>query len=122
MLLIDKSKPVTKFYFTASEQTSQVNNLKLEIHSDFTNKTLEYILGDDISPFPARINHYQAWTSSFSTLQPGRYMYKVKMIDSDELVEQGTLLVIPDNKTPEQQLQDKYITLPSANSDGYVVL
>lgn len=107
MLLITKGE-TTNWYLTLTEKVTISNPYFLfYVTHRQTNKTYAFIL-DDISTFPERYNLFPIDENDYNFFE-GEYMYKVyaqisssnlNPALSDELVEEGLLLVLLE-ETPE---------------------
>ena len=121
MLVIKKSDTTTRLIITLSEINVVTSGSTLELFNSFTNVSSSFVLPSDSSAYPERFNQFDISTNFFSTLTEGTYTYTIKDSTSG-ITETGLLKVVSDVLTPQEQVDDTYLYIPSLpSSDDFIV-
>jgi hypothetical protein len=120
-LNIDLSNSATTFIVTCTEINPVTSGSTLELNNLSTNVSYSFILPDDSSSYTTRYNQFDLPTSTFSGLTEGTYSFQIK--DSNEgITEEGLLKVINGIYTPDEEVDNNYVFIPSTDEDDdYIV-
>lgn len=121
MLVIDKSISATTFIVTVSEVNDITTGSTLNLFNRYTNVEYVFNLPNDSSSYPVRYNKFVMDTNTFSGLSEGVYNFTIEDSTSG-VTESGLLKVVDEIYTPEQQVQNNYVFIPSTSADDdYIV-
>ncbi len=116
MLVINKSDSTTRFIITITEVNPVTTGSTIDLVNQFNNVNYSFELPSDSSLYPNRYNQFDFSTETFSGLTDATYTYTIKDSNS-QTTETGLLKVVSDVKTSQEQVDDRYIYIPSIPTD-----
>jgi len=120
MLIIDKEKEQTRFILTLTEVAPDATEFTLNIFSPYSSQTFQFTLADNSSEYPERYDEFTLETSLFANCKPGKMNYKI--LNGDDVIEEGILMVVDKIQTQEEQIAEQYISIePEETDDDFIV-
>lgn len=130
MLLLDKTLPTQKIIVTVStNQLYRLSKLILRVINKASNRNHEFVLGQNISPYPKRYDEFSFSTDELIEWKEGMYVYEIWEEEYEAM--RGEVLILPTGQTNPLEIgllkvidvkEETFISVEEDNTaDDYII-